>query len=83
VVGESKDAAIADLHASDLAARVVTKTTTDANQDGLVQRQTPQGGKSLPRGEAVTISVGKFQEPPTTSTTPTTPTTSTTPTTTP
>jgi beta-lactam-binding protein with PASTA domain/tRNA A-37 threonylcarbamoyl transferase component Bud32 len=69
VVGESKDAAVADLHANSLAARVVTQTTTDANADGLVQKQTPGAGNRLPRGEAVTIFVGKFKEPPPTSTT--------------
>jgi beta-lactam-binding protein with PASTA domain/tRNA A-37 threonylcarbamoyl transferase component Bud32 len=81
VVGESKDAAISDLHASSLAARVVTQTTTDSNADGIVQKQTPGAGNRLPRGEAVTIFVGKFKEQTTTSsTTPTTtPTGSTTP----
>jgi serine/threonine-protein kinase len=72
VVGESKDAAISDLHASSLAARVVTQTTTDANADGIVQRQTPGAGNKLPRGEAVTIFVGKFKEPPPTTTSSTT-----------
>jgi serine/threonine-protein kinase len=72
VVGESKDAAISDLHASSLAARVVTQTTTDANADGLVQKQTPGAGNRLPRGEAVTIFVGKFKEPPPTTTSSTT-----------
>ena len=73
VVGESKDAAISDLHASSLAARVVTQTTTDSNADGIVQKQTPGAGNRLPRGEAVTIFVGKFKEQTTTSsTTPTT-----------
>jgi beta-lactam-binding protein with PASTA domain/predicted Ser/Thr protein kinase len=72
VVGESKDAAISDLHASSLAARVVTQTTTDANADGIVQRQTPGAGNRLPRGEAVTIFVGKFKAPPPTTTTSTT-----------
>jgi eukaryotic-like serine/threonine-protein kinase len=72
VVGESKDSAIADLHASSLAARVVTQTTTDASADGIVQRQTPGAGHRLPRGEAVTIFVGKFKEPPPTTTTSTT-----------
>jgi serine/threonine-protein kinase len=72
VVGESKDAAISDLHASNLAARVVTQTTTDANADGIVQRQTPGAGNKLPQGEAVTIFVGKFKQTTTTTTTPTT-----------
>jgi serine/threonine-protein kinase len=75
VVGESKDAAVADLRASSLAARVVTQTTTDANADGIVQRQTPGAGNKLPRGEAVTIFVGKFKEPTTTTSTTSTTTT--------
>jgi eukaryotic-like serine/threonine-protein kinase len=77
VVGESKDTAIADLHSSSLAARVVTQTTTESSQDGIVQKQTPGAGNKLPRGEAVTIFVGKFKQTSTTSstTTPTTPTT--------
>ena len=78
VVGESKDAAVADLHASSLAARVVTQTTTEPNADGLVQRQTPSAGKRLPRGEAVTIFVGKFKAPPPTTSTTTSTTSSTT-----
>ena len=76
VVGESKDAAIADLHTAGLSARVVPQTTDDPNSDGLVVSQAPQGGARLPRGEAVTISVGKFQEPTTTTTTTTTTTNS-------
>jgi serine/threonine-protein kinase len=71
VVGESKDAAISDLHAAGLSARVLTQTTTDPNSDGIVISQSPQGGGRLPKGEAVAISVGKFKEP-TTTTTPTT-----------
>ncbi|MFL5891804.1 MAG: Stk1 family PASTA domain-containing Ser/Thr kinase [Solirubrobacterales bacterium] len=69
VVGESKDAAISDLHAAGLSARVVTQTTDDPNSDGVVLSQSPQGGGRLPEGEAVAISVGKFEEPTTTTTT--------------
>src|SRR4051795_4123015 len=69
VVGESKDAAITDLHAAGLSARVVTQTTDDPNSDGVVLSQSPQGGGRLPEGEAVAISVGKFEEPTTTTTT--------------
>jgi beta-lactam-binding protein with PASTA domain/tRNA A-37 threonylcarbamoyl transferase component Bud32 len=69
VVGESKDAAISDLQAAGLSARVVTQTTDDPNSDGVVLSQSPQGGGRLPEGEAVAISVGKFEEPTTTTTT--------------
>jgi eukaryotic-like serine/threonine-protein kinase len=74
VVGESKDQARSDLQSAGLSARVVTQTTSDPNGDGQVLDQSPQAGAQLPRGEAVTIFVGKFKEPTTTST-PTTPTT--------
>jgi eukaryotic-like serine/threonine-protein kinase len=72
VVGESKDAAVADLKASGLSARVVKQTTDDPNADGLVQDEEPAAGTHLPPGEAVTIFVGKFKEPPPTTTTSTT-----------
>jgi beta-lactam-binding protein with PASTA domain/tRNA A-37 threonylcarbamoyl transferase component Bud32 len=72
VVGESKDAAISDLHAAGLSARVVSATTSDPNSDGIVLSQSPQGGGRLPKGEAVAISVGKFQQPSTTTPTTTT-----------
>jgi beta-lactam-binding protein with PASTA domain/tRNA A-37 threonylcarbamoyl transferase component Bud32 len=69
VVGESKDAAVSDLHAAGLSARVIIQTTDDPNSDGIVLSQSPQGGSKLPKGEAVAISVGKFKEPTTTTTT--------------
>jgi eukaryotic-like serine/threonine-protein kinase len=81
VVGESEDQAKADLSAAGLSARVITAITNDPNQDGQVLSQSPQAGASLPRGEAVTISVGKFKESSTTTTTTTTTTTSSTDTT--
>jgi serine/threonine-protein kinase len=81
VVGESEDQAKADLSAAGLGARVVTQTTDDPNADGQVLNQAPQAGARLPRGEAVTISVGKFKETSTTTTTTTTTTTSSTSTT--
>jgi len=42
-----------------------------------VINQAPSAGTKLPRGEAVTINVGKFKEPTTTTTTTTTTTSST------
>jgi eukaryotic-like serine/threonine-protein kinase len=76
VVGESKDQAASDLRAAGLSVRVVKQTTNDSNADGLVISQAPSAGAKLPRGEAVTISVGKFKEPTTTTTTTTTTTSS-------
>jgi eukaryotic-like serine/threonine-protein kinase len=72
VVGESKDQARADLKQAGLSVRVVKRTTTDPDEDGQVVDQSPTAGTRLRRGEFVTIFVGKFSEPPTT-TTPTTP----------
>ena len=72
VVGESQDAAVSDLQAAGLSARVITQTTDDPNSDGVVLSQSPQGGSKLPEGEAVAISVGKFKEPTTSTTTTTT-----------
>jgi beta-lactam-binding protein with PASTA domain/predicted Ser/Thr protein kinase len=77
VVGESQDAAKADIEGAGLSARVVRRTTTDESEDGQVLDQSPSAGTRLPRGEAVTIFVGKFKAPPTTTTT-TSPTTTTT-----
>ena len=71
VVGESKDQARGDLKQAGLSIRVVKRTTTDPTEDGQVLDQSPTAGTRLRRGEFVTIFVGKFSEPPTT-TTPTT-----------
>jgi beta-lactam-binding protein with PASTA domain len=73
VVGESKDQARADLKDAGLSVRIVKRMTSDPNEDGRVLDQSPVAGTRLRRGEFVTVFVGKFKEPPTT-TTPTTPT---------
>jgi beta-lactam-binding protein with PASTA domain/tRNA A-37 threonylcarbamoyl transferase component Bud32 len=72
VVGESSDQAKADLGAAGLNARVVKQTTDDPNAEDQVLSQSPTAGARLPRGEAVTIFVGKFKETTTTTTTTTT-----------
>ncbi len=77
VVGESSDEARGDLTAAGLGARVVKQTTDDPNADDQVINQEPTAGARLPRGEAVTIFVGKFKEATTTTTTTTTTTSST------
>ena len=71
VVGQSKDEARADLKDAGLSVRIVKRTTSDPNEDGQVLEQSPAAGTRLRRGEFVTVFVGKFSEPPTT-TTPTT-----------
>ena len=71
VVGQSKDQARADLKDAGLSVRIVKRTTSDPNEDGQVLEQSPPAGTRLRRGEFVTVFVGKFSEPPTT-TTPTT-----------
>jgi len=77
VVGESSDQAKSDLAGAGLNARVVKQTTDDPNAEDQVISQEPSAGARLPRGEAVTIFVGKFKEPTTTTTTTTTTTSST------
>jgi beta-lactam-binding protein with PASTA domain/tRNA A-37 threonylcarbamoyl transferase component Bud32 len=73
VVGQSDDEARADLKDAGLSVRIVKRTTSDPNEDGQVLEQSPTAGTRLRRGEFVTVFVGKFSEPPPT-TTPTTPT---------
>jgi eukaryotic-like serine/threonine-protein kinase len=77
VVGESRDQATNELKAAGLSVRAVKETTSDPNADDRVISQAPSAGTKLPRGEAVTINVGKFKEPTTTTTTTTTTTSST------
>jgi serine/threonine-protein kinase len=77
VVGESLDAAKADLRSARLSARIVTQATTDPNEDGQVLNQAPPAGTRLSPGEFVTVFVGKFNPPPTTTTTTSTDTTPT------
>jgi serine/threonine-protein kinase len=58
-----------------------TKAVTTQNQDGIVLEERPKAGSTQQKGSTVTIIVGKFTPPVTTTpttTTPTTPTTSTT-----
>ena len=72
VVGQSDDEARTALKDAGLSVRVVKRTTSDQNEDGQVLEQSPTAGTRLRRGEFVTVFVGKFSEPPAT-TTPTTP----------
>jgi serine/threonine-protein kinase len=69
VVGQSKDQARAGLRDAGLSVRIVKRTTSDQNEDDQVLEQSPTAGTRLRQGEFVTIFVGKFSEPPTTTTT--------------
>jgi beta-lactam-binding protein with PASTA domain/tRNA A-37 threonylcarbamoyl transferase component Bud32 len=69
VVGESKDQAKGDLKTAGLSVRIVKRTTTDENEDGTVLDQSPSAGTRLRRGEFVTIFVGRFKAPPSTTST--------------
>jgi serine/threonine-protein kinase len=69
VVGQSKDQARADLKGAGLSVRISKRTTSDPNEDDQVLEQSPTAGTRLRRGEPVTIFVGKFSEPPPTTTT--------------
>ena len=44
--------------------RVVRQTTDNPDQDGFVLSQTPAGGTRAEPGSTVTITVGRFEEPP-------------------
>ncbi len=81
VVGETPDQARSDLRSSGFTnVSTVSQTTTDQSQDGLVVRQAPPAGTRSSTAGAVTLFVGKFVPPTTTSTTTST-TSTTTPTT--
>ncbi len=78
VVGETEDQAKSDLSSAGLEhVRVIPQTTTDESQDGLVIKQVPSAGRRSATTGTVTIYVGKFTAPTTTSTTTTPSTTST------
>src|SRR5205814_5592082 len=40
-----------------------TQTVTDRNKDGVVISQNPNAGSNVTKGSTVTIVVGKFQQP--------------------
>jgi serine/threonine-protein kinase len=73
VVGKSRDDARADLRTAGLDVLVVSRTTSDENEDGIVLDQSPSAGTRLQRGESVTVFVGRFEAPPPTTTTTTPP----------
>ncbi len=82
VVGESETQAAAALGGAGFVPKMVTATTTEPAQVGLVLRQHPAAGTHARKGATVTITVGVLGSQTTPSTTPTTTTpTTTTPTT--
>ncbi|MGO9751733.1 MAG: Stk1 family PASTA domain-containing Ser/Thr kinase [Solirubrobacteraceae bacterium] len=89
VVGDTAAAASGNLAGAGFNVKQSTEVVNKPNQDGIVTKQSPAGG-SATKGTTVTITVGKYQAPVTTTTTkshttttPTTPTTTTPTTTTP
>jgi serine/threonine-protein kinase len=68
VVGQSTDDARANLRAAGLDVLVVSRTTTDENEDDIVLDQSPSAGTHLQ-----SVFVGSFEPPPPTTTTTTPP----------
>ena len=67
VIGSSEAAARSDLQAAGFKVRTVTEDVDDPTQDGLVTAQSPQGKAAA--GATVTITIGTFNAPTTTTTT--------------
>ena len=76
VVGQSQEAAIANLKSAGLSVVVQKQVTDEQSEDGRVIDQAPTAGERVKAGDTVTIVVGDFEAPETTTTT-TEPTTST------
>jgi len=80
VVGQSETQASAALGGAGLVPSVVTQTTGEQSNVGVVLKQSPAAGRQARKGSTVTLTVGVLGTE-TTTTTPTTPTTPTTTTT--
>jgi beta-lactam-binding protein with PASTA domain len=82
VVGQKETQAATALERAGFTPRIVSATTTEPTQVGVVMKQSPAAGARTRKGATVTITVGELgaQTTPTTptTTTPTTPTTTTT-----
>ncbi len=76
VAGQSQEAAIANLKSAGLSVVVQKQVTDEQSEDGRVIDQAPTAGERVKAGDSVTIVVGDFEAPETTTTT-TEPTTST------
>jgi serine/threonine-protein kinase len=76
VTGATARGAANQLRAAGFKVTQQTKPVTRQNKDGIVVGQQPKAGSTANKGSTVTIIVGQFTAPPTTTpTTPTTPTT--------
>jgi beta-lactam-binding protein with PASTA domain len=64
VIGQSKEAAIANLRSRGLRITVIERETEDESEDDRVLDQAPESGTRLRAGDSVTIYVGVFVEPP-------------------
>lgn len=78
VVGQSEDAARSLLLSRGLSIDVIDQDTEERSEDGRVLQQAPAAGSRVRGGDSVTIAVGKFTEPTTSTTSPSTTTSSTT-----
>jgi beta-lactam-binding protein with PASTA domain/predicted Ser/Thr protein kinase len=77
VVGQSEAKAAAALGGAGFIPGVVSATTTEASQVGLVLKQSPAGGRRARKGSTVTLTVAMLGPQTTPTTTPNTPTTTT------
>ena len=76
VTGDTAQGAVNQLKAAGFKVAQKTKPVTKQNKDGIVVAEQPRGGSTQNKGSTVTITVGVFTPPATTTpTTPTTPTT--------
>ncbi|MEV7287882.1 Stk1 family PASTA domain-containing Ser/Thr kinase [Streptomyces sp. NPDC093252] len=62
VVGQTCEAAQAQLEANDLTGTCTEAPTQDQNQNGKVLKTTPAGGTPVDPGSTVAIEIGKFEE---------------------
>jgi serine/threonine-protein kinase len=65
-VGKSAQDAIIDLENKGFKVQQVPTTTADPTQQGIVQSQSPAAGQPAAKGSTVTINVGQYNGPPTT-----------------
>jgi serine/threonine-protein kinase len=72
-VGQKLTYAQRKLGAEGLSVSVVKRDTTDSSEDGIVLAQAPSVGTTMSPGERVTLTVGEFTEPDSTTTGTTTP----------
>jgi serine/threonine-protein kinase len=72
VVGQTADKAQHDLEAAGFQVVINYVTVLDPTQDNIVQSQNPSGNTQAPQGSTVTINVGQYTAPTTTTATTTT-----------